>query len=413
MSHTQLLSYQDALYRALSRAEVKNNSEIVMLERALFRVISKDIICQKNLPSFDNSAMDGFAFCYEDRGKTLQIHSKIFAGDRPIATLKDNQCYKIMTGAQVPSDVDTIAPIEMCDNVSDTSVTIPENIKQYSALRRKGEEQKEGALLFSKGTLLTPEAICMLSAQGVVAVSVFEKISIAIISTGDEIKEPWQIADEDEIYNANGYGLKALFEKYHFSPSYIGSIPDNLQECTEFISTLQSYDVVITSGGISMGDADFLAQAFENNGLETLFHGVNIKPGKPTMMGVMKNSFVMALPGNPLTTLLNAFILSLPVLRKIQGYKNFHTPFLYAQSKQDLKLKSGRTNVALISMDEEAKLEFTGNNKYGSGMITPLLHSDGVALFDEHISSVGIDEWVKYIPFDSFKTQTNSCVLNS
>jgi len=403
MKKLEIHTFNDALQMALERANATSRREIVMLDAALGYIVASDVICQKNLPSFDNSAMDGFALRAEDAGKQLRIVATIFAGDTPEAMLEEGCCYKIMTGAQVPPDADTIVPIEDCSEVTPQSVVVPEGLKRGSALRRKGEEQTKGSVLIQAGERLDFSHIAMLSAQGIVAVEVYTPLSIAVVSTGDEIREPWQEASEDEIYNANAFGITALLKKYGFSPTYAGAIPDDLEASIACIKELKCYDVIISTGGISMGDADFLEEAFVANGLETIFHGVNVKPGRPTMMGNIAGeegeTFVMAMPGNPMTTLLNIFLLSIPVvLRKLQGNTSPHHSTIQAPISQSLRLKPTRTNLVLGQM-REGVFYVTRDNKIGSGMLTPLMESNAVAVFGEGVSEVSEGDEVEVVLF--------------
>ena len=398
MKKLEIHAFDDALQMALKRVGGTQNREIVMLDAALGRVVAVDIICRKNLPSFDNSAMDGFALRAEDAGERLSVVKTIFAGEKSEAKLGEKDCYKIMTGAQVPPDADTIVPIEDCAGVTTESVIVPAGLRKGSALRKKGEEQTRGSVLIQAGQRLDFSHIAMLCAQGIVAVEVYVTLSIAVVSTGDEIREPWQEASEDEIYNANAFGITALLKKYGFSSTYTGSIPDDLEQSTLFISGLKRYDVIITTGGISMGDADFLEEAFAANGLHPLFHGVDVKPGRPTMMGIMDESFVMAMPGNPMTTLLNIFLLSIPVLRKLQGDTTPRHPTIQAPLSQSLRLKPTRTNLVLGQM-REGTFHVTRDNKIGSGMLTPLMESNAVAVFGEGVGEVGEGERVEVVLF--------------
>ena len=399
MSHIQI-GFQEAILEAINKANVKSQVHIVSLTDALGRILAEDIIVRKNLPSFDNSAMDGFAYKYDEADNTLHVKRTIFAGDIPTASLLPGECYRIMTGAQLPNDVDTVAPIEKCENVTEKSVYISQQIKKGSNFRKKGEEVRVGEVLLSVGEILSAADIALLSAQGIMAVKVIEKPRIAIIATGNEIKEPWEDANEDEIYNANAFGIKALLESFGFGATYIGAIPDDLEQTKQFIKNLKNFDVVITTGGISKGDADFLYEAFVENGLENIFHGVRVKPGHPVMMGTMGNTFVMAMPGNPLTTMLTVHAFSLPVLYKISGAKKvFHT-FGYARFSQDLKFKSGRVNMVIGEL-ENGVVSPINNNKIGSGMLTPLSKSNVVIYFDENISKVKEGDLVKVIFLDS------------
>ena len=396
MTKLDTISFDDALSLALKSAQRSNRSEVVVISQALGRIVAEKIICQKNLPSFDNSAMDGFAFKHEDVGSRVRVASTIFAGDKPTEILQKGECYKIMTGAQVPSDADTIVPIENCLEVSSESVLLSDDIKKGSSLRKKGEEQMVGDTLIEVGERLTPAHIAMLSAQGIVALSVYTKLDIAVVSTGDEIREPWESSSEDEIYNANAFGITALLAEHGFDSSYLGSIPDDREATVEFISTLSRYDVVITTGGISMGDADFLYGAFVQNGLKKLFHGVNVKPGRPTMMGIMGSTFIMAMPGNPLTTMLNIRLLSIPILRKMQGYREVEDIRLYAKNSKPFRVSPSKSNMILGSLID-GRFVVTRDNRYGSGMLTPLMESNAVALLPRGRGGVDLDETINVV----------------
>jgi molybdopterin molybdotransferase len=235
-----------------------------------------------------------------------------------------------------------------------------------------------------------------LSAQGILAVEVYALPSIAIVSTGNEIKEPWQYASEDEIYNANAFGIKALLEHFGFSPHYVGAIPDNKETTVRFIASLKNYDVVLTTGGISKGDADYLYDAFITNGLEVWFHGVNLKPGKGVTFGKMGETYVMAMPGNPLATMLTSFTFAVPTLFKIAGANKCHHTFTYAEFSHDLHFKPGRTDIVLGILENGVFIP-TRNNKIGSGMLTPLSESNAVAYIGEGYGTIEREDIVKVV----------------
>ena len=387
MKKLNLVSYKEALDIALTNTIKELPTEVVFLSDSLGRVLSEDIIVKKNVPSFNNSAMDGFAFRHQEIENKLKVASVIYAGDKPKEILKPNECYKIMTGAKVPDDADSVVAIEDCLEVTDSYIKVPSSIKKGNALRYKGEELKKGELLFKKDERITSSVIALLAAQGIATLKVYKDISIAIASTGDELKEPWEEANEDEIYNANSFAIIALLKEYGFKPDYAGLIPDDLDSTVEFISKLKSYDVIITTGGISMGDADFLEEAFLKNGLNEFFHGVNIKPGRPTMMGSMDKTFVMAMPGNPLTTMLNMMVLSIPTLLKLQRVKEYYLKPIKAINKKSFKFRSNRANIVLGKI-ENAEFRVTRDNKIGSGMLLPLFESNALMITKEGVSEV-------------------------
>jgi molybdopterin molybdotransferase len=408
------LDFKEAVEKSLTLSIPTVFTEIVSISDAIGRILSKDVICVKNLPSFNNSAMDGFAVKFSDAGKTLNINKVIFAGDKGDKvkeSLWDNECYKIMTGAKVPSDVDTIIPIENCFDVTDKTVKIPFDIKKGANLRLKGEEQKEGNVLFKKGEEINSSHITLLASQGLVMVEVFKKISIAVLSTGNEIKEPWEEADEEEIYNCNSFALISQLKEKGFDATYCGVIPDNLEESKQYIKNLKNYDVIITTGGISMGDADFVGEAFLQNGLQTAFHGVNIKPGRPIMMGKMDKSIVICLPGNPLTAMVNIYLFVIPVLNKLQGNGSFYHETTFAINYEQFKTKAGRVNIVLGKL-ENGGFKVTRNNKYGSGMITALYESNSILITKESTSNIDVAQEVYVIKFNSKSINQETNIFN-
>lgn len=410
MSKTYL-NFQEAIKKALENSKKTEKSEMINLDSSLSRVLSKDIFCIKNLPSFNNSAMDGFALKTLDAGKTLKVVKTIFAGESVNDLLKENECYKIMTGAQVPSDVDTIVPIENVLYYENNEVKVSSDTKISSNLRFKGEECRLESLLYKKGSEITSAMVAVLASQGIIMIEVYKKLSIAVLSTGNELVEPWQNANENEIYNCNSYALISLLNEKSFEATYLGVIPDSLEESIKFIESLKSYDVIISSGGISMGDADYMSEAFKQNELETLFHGVNIKPGRPIMMGLMKNTFVICLPGNPLTAMVNMHLFVIPILRKKQGFSAFYHDFQIAKNINEFKLKKGRVNVVLGSISH-GEFMVTRDNKYGSGMITVLEESNSILVTGENQSIIDKELYVKIINFSTSYLEKEKDIFN-
>lgn len=408
------LDFEIARQKSLDLVNQTTFKEIIPISEAIGRVLSKDVICVKNLPAFNNSAMDGFAIKFSDAGKTLSINKVIFAGDKGVKvepSLKENECYKIMTGAKVPFDADTIIPIENCFDVTQNSVRIPLEIKKGANLRLKGEEQKEGSVILKRGEKITSSFITLLASQGLVMVEVYKKISIAVLSTGNEIKEPWEQSDDEEIYNCNSYALISLLKEKNFDATYCGVIPDNLEESKAFIKNLKNYNVIISTGGISMGDADFVGEAFLQNGLDIAFHGVNIKPGRPIMMGKMQNTVVICLPGNPLTAMVNIYLFTLPMLKKLQGEISINHGFVKGINQKEFKTKKGRVNVVLGRV-QNGDFFVTRDNKYGSGMITVLYESNAILVTNEQTSNINQNQEVKLLEFNGKFFEEKVDILN-
>lgn len=398
MKKLTYLDYKDAVKTSLENVKVTQKVEYVPLENSIGRILSKDIDCRKNMPAFNNSAMDGFAFKASDAGKSLKVISVIFAGDNSLVKIDDGECCKIMTGAMIPEGADTIIPVEDTVNFDENSMQLPDSVRKGDHFRVKGEEYKEGISIFNKGEIINSAMVAILASQGITIVEVFVKLKIAVLSTGNELKEPWDNAEEHQIYNSNSYAITSMLKEHNFEASYIGVVPDTLEDSITFISNLKSYDVVITTGGISMGDADFVAEAFITNGLEVFFHGVNVKPGRPTMMGMMDNTYVMAMPGNPLTALINTYLLSLPIIYKSSGANSSYHDFVLAKNIKSFKVKAKRANVVLGNL-KNGEFHVTQENKYGSGMLKPLALSNCVMITLDNKDFVNEDEIIKVIPF--------------
>lgn len=405
------LDFKDAVSKSLEIAEVIDFKEIVHIGASIGRVLAETVLCVKNLPSFNNSAMDGFAIRAIDAGKKLKVVKTIFAGKNVEACLSDGECYKIMTGAKVPNDVDTIIPIEDVLEYKNDEVIIKSIVLKGASLRLKGEEKAIDDVLFYKGEVVTSAMVSVLASQGHTMLSLYKKPTIAVLSTGDELKEPWQEANEDEIYNCNSFGIISLLKEKGFDATYTGVVPDSLEKSIAFVSGLKSYDLIITTGGISMGDADFMAEAFQKNGLAIAFHGVNIKPGRPIMMGKMDKSFVMCLPGNPLTAMVNMHLFALPVLKRIEGSTAIYHDIEIAKNIKNFKTKAGRVNIVLGSC-LKGEFTVTRDNKYGSGMVSMLHESNSILVTDESTNCISEQDSVKLIKFNCLYAKKQIDIFN-
>ncbi|WP_026803801.1 molybdopterin molybdotransferase MoeA [Aliarcobacter lanthieri] len=406
------LDFKEACKTSLELVNPILKTEIIYLMNSLGRVISKDIVCVKNLPSFNNSAMDGFAIRFSDTGKNLKIKDTIFAGDKKdFEALEENECFKIMTGAKTPRDIDTIIPVECCKKLSDNSVIIPKNIKKGANLRLKGEELKQGEIIIKKGEAITSSHIALLASQGITQIEVFRKLKIAVLSTGNELKEPWEKADEEEIYNCNAFAIISQLKEKDFESTYCGVIPDSLEKSVIFIKNLSDFDIIITSGGISMGDADFIAQAFLKCGLDIAYHGINLKPGRAMMMGTLNSSLVLSLPGNPLAAMINCYLFVIPILKKLQGEIAFYHDFTVVINKKCFKVKESRTE-AVLGKVENGEFIVTRDNKYGSGMISAVYESNSLMVSEGNSSSIKENDNIKILYFSGRFTNKKVNFLN-
>jgi molybdopterin molybdotransferase len=399
MTTLDSISFSEALELCLQNSAAAVIKKQCFLYGSLKEFIAEDVKAKRNSPAFTNSAMDGFAFKHPGNRK-LKVVKTIYAGDKyNDFEIKENECVRIMTGARVPEGLDTVIPIEKCINVTDNEIEIPET-KKGSNVRLRGEEFSKGDVLIEKGTEITPEIIAMLVNQGIVNVNIYTKPKIAVLSTGNELKDPWESADEDEVYNINSHAIKTLLQKHGFNADIIGIIPDTLDKTVEFIKTLKTkYDVIITSGGISFGDADFLYEAYLKNGLRPLFHGIMVKPGRPTMAGIMDNVFVFALPGNPLSAYINAFALVIPTLRKLSGADAYYHNTVLAENLKNFKVNPKKDHTVLGKY-ENGTWEAYNGYKYGSGMLSPLINSNSLMILNKGKNIIKKGEILKIIPFE-------------
>ncbi len=391
------LDFEKALEKIEENTTPIKRSEQVGLFDLSQRVVAEDIICSKALPAFDNSGMDGYALFHEDAGKKLPIRGAVFAGDNTPPPIEPGSCVKVMTGAIIPEGADAVVPFENVADFTDTTATMPNSIKPESNVKRKGEEFTIGSTIFTKGTLLNPFHVSMIATQGKMALKCFQKLKIGILSTGDEIIEPWKSADEHQIYNSNSIGIFSILKQYGFDPSYIGVLPDSLESMIESIRELQGYDVLFTTGGVSLGEADFVEKAFSACDMETIFHGIDVKPGRPTLMGKIGNTVVFSLPGNPLSALVNLQYLILPYLFKMQGVQNYYPGFMEGVLGKRLKLKAKRANMILGNFEAGIFNAYKDAN-YGSGMLSPLTYSNSMIISAQGIEEIPEGAKIKVLP---------------
>lgn len=366
-----------------------NEFELVSLENANGRVLARDFYARKNLPSFDNAALDGYAFNYADKNEALSIKGTIFAGDKNPYTLGKKECYKIMTGAKMPQNADTILMLED-ECIEENKLIIKKAPKQHNAYRYKGEELSQNELLLKQGTKLNAKHIALLASQGFYKIEVIRKIRVGIFSSGDELKEPWQECDEESIYNANALPLLCMFEE----ACYLGIIKDDFLNTKEALQNT-NFDLLITSGGASVGEADFMEKALEELGFHPLFKGLKARPARPTKLYQKGKNLVLILPGNPMAAYLSCFIFGKKLVKLLSGALE-NSSLLYAKMGMDLQIKSGRNNLILGNLEKDIFIPFN-ENKFGSGMILPLVKSEFLLISDENISELKKDELIKIL----------------
>ncbi|VXC12638.1 Molybdopterin molybdenumtransferase [Flavobacterium sp. 9R] len=302
---------------------LKNNiptpqEENSALLEARKKTLSQSILSPIHMPPFRQSAMDGYAVGIHDK-LTYQIIGEIKAGDAESFILKPGQAVKIFTGAPVPDTAQAMIPIEKV-TVTQSVLTVQSVPKLEDNIRPIGEQIKKGELALEKGTELDAAAIGFLAALGITTVPVFKKPSVGIVVTGNELLTPGTPLTYGKVYESNGIMLEAALMDAFFQEVARYTVKDDFESTKNALQTsIEKHDVILVSGGISVGDYDFVAQALQELEVKTLFHKVNQKPGKPLFAGKVNEKMIFALPGNPAACLTCFYVYVLPTLKRISG----------------------------------------------------------------------------------------------
>lgn len=295
------------------------------LQQAAGFVLSDDVYATVDIPSFPQSSMDGYAFAFTDwkqRG-SLKIKGEIPAGNHTPVTLEENTAARIFTGAPLPSGADTVVMQEKV-NLKDGYLAIhDENLRPGINVRLRGAEIKAGSLALEKDSYLSAAAIGFLAGAGVSAIQAHRKPRISIIVTGKELQQPGKPLHYGQVYESNSFSLAAALQQLHFTNITLTRVDDNLEELqTVLKDALLQADMVLLTGGISVGDYDYVLQAATSCGVTALFHKVRQKPGKPLYFGMKENKPVFGLPGNPASVLTCFYEYVVPALGKLCNRKN-------------------------------------------------------------------------------------------
>lgn len=402
----------EALDRLLAGVVPAQAVETVGVLECEGRVLAEAVTVRRNLPPFSNSGMDGYAVKLGDAGKTVRIAGTIFAGGIPEGEVKPGEAIKIMTGAPTPAGCEAVVMFEQTEKVGDDRIKLPEKIAADQNTKAAGEELQAGAVLFKAGEKLGAAHGALLASQGIMAVRVFKRLKVAVVSGGDEVVEPWQTPGAYQIYNTNSAALCLSLKSAGFEPLYASLGGDDTEALAARLEAIiDSCDAVLTTGGISMGEADFTRAAFEKLGIEIFFHGLNLKPGRPTLAGRIGRKLAVALPGNPLSALANFHLLVLPALFKMQGQTAFATDFVTAENTEPFGLKGDR-DTALLGRLEGGRFTVCRGGKYGSGMLLPVAESNALAVFERSVHKSEAGQNIKVVPIGFAPAPVRKDVIN-
>jgi molybdopterin molybdotransferase len=408
-----LLDPVEAVNLALENTRPITQNEMVSIFDALHRILAGNILCRKSLPAFDNSAMDGYAVKLADAGKTVTIKSTIFAGDLPEnVVIEEGSVHKIMTGAFVPESTEAIVPFEDAEVIDESTVKLPDKLKSGKQIRRLGEEIMAGETILEAGALITPAHIAVLASQGITQIPVFRKLRIGVLSTGSEIKEPWEEAAPHQIYNSNSAAIYASCLEMGHEASYLGAIPDDKELFKAKVREFQGYDVIFTSGGVSVGDADFTEEVFVSEGMRKIVHGMALKPGKHAMYGIIGNTTVIGLPGNPLSSLAVFMLFATPVLARMQGRSHVRQSVALAKVAKSFRFKGNRANLILGTVSN-GEFTATDDYAYGSGMLTPITRSNCFIVAAKGVDGFEAGDTVRVVMPFTFNGETANSLYSA
>ena len=383
--------------------------EELPLMQALGRIVAEDIISTINVPAHDNSAMDGFAFDGAQLGTSplkLRVVGKALAGKAWQGSVARGECVKIMTGAVMPLGLNTVIAQEFTTvNTSgiETIVEIPAGLLQIGDNRRKAGEDLQRALpALTVGNALTPAALGLVASLGIAKVKVYRQLRVAYFSTGDEVLSLGDAMREGAVYDSNRYTVFGLLSRMGCEVIDMGVVRDDpvlLEQA--FSKASETADVIITSGGVSVGEADFTKAMMKKLG-DVAFWKIAMRPGRPMAVGRLGNCILFGLPGNPVAVMVTFLAFVKPALIQMMGGLPSSTPYLRAKSAVALRKKPGRTEyqrgVVRTLPDGTLQVDAAGNQ--GSGVLRSMVEANGLIVLHHHQSNVAAGDEVDVMIFE-------------
>ncbi|PKL45959.1 MAG: molybdopterin molybdenumtransferase MoeA [Candidatus Riflebacteria bacterium HGW-Riflebacteria-2] len=402
-----LMPYDEALSRILAGVSPVLESERVPLERACGRILHTSVVSAINVPAHTNSGVDGYALhaadIAEDGSARLVIKDTALAGEKYSGTIGRGECLRIMTGAAVPEPLDTVVMQEHVELV-DGCIKLNYRYKAGKNVRHVGEDIKAGETVMAAGRRLTPPDVGLLASVGVCEVEVRRRLKVAVASTGNEVNLPGRPLPAGGLYDSNRYSLMAALSRPDIEIIDLGILPDSVDALLKsFNEAGECADVIISSGGVSVGEADFTKMALRQSG-QVDFWRVAIKPGRPLAYGRIGAAAFFGLPGNPVAVMVTFYFFVLPALEKMLGITDKPIiPTFKARSSEDLRKLPGRTEVqrAIISRDENGEWQVRTTGRQGSGMLSSMSRANAFIILDHDSDRVSAGEWVDVKPFSA------------
>ena len=412
-SDADSLAVADAQRIILSHVQPIAETENIPLKQALGRVLAVDLISPLNVPVADNSAMDGYALRSTDLrspGQTSTITLKIcghaYAGHPFDGKVDAGTCVRIMTGAVIPQGCDAVLPQELVQRINEHEVALPSQaLLPGLNIRRAGEDLALGQVAVRRGRVLTPADIGLIASLGFADVSVKRKLRVAHFSTGDELRSTGQPLDEGSVYDSNRYTLHGMLVRAGFEPIDLGLVNDDPAAIeVAFRQACEQADAVITSGGVSAGDADYTRQMMARFG-DVAFWKIAMRPGRPLAFGKLdlneKSTLLFGLPGNPVATMVSFYFFARPALYALAGAHAPEVIAIRAVSETDIPKKSGRTEYqrGQLTRSPEGELSVRTTGAQGSGILSSMTEADCMIVLPDHQGPVRKGDPIDVLPF--------------
>jgi molybdopterin molybdotransferase len=378
MKYLSVTEAQHCILNTVTRLATEN----VPLVAALGRVLAEDIQANRDQPPYDVSAMDGFALCSADIATapaTLEVIEDIKAGDMPTKALASGQCARIMTGAPVPAGADAVIRVEDTQALPDNRVQIQRSVQAGNDIRPLGEGMRKGEVVLGAGTEITPGVVGVLATVKARQVNVYRRPRVAILSTGNELEGMDEPVDPNKIPDSNSYALMAQMQALGLEPVRLGIARDDPQELEQYLRQGLAYDVLLVSGGTSVGVHDYVRPTVEALGVQMHFWRVAIRPGHPLAFGTTANTVVFGLPGNPVSSMVCVDEFVLPALRQMMGHPRLFRRTVQVRLAGAVQTRAGRTEFVRVTLRRDGDgyiATSTGNQS--SGALVSMSKADGL-----------------------------------
>ena len=401
----QALSAQDVLKFLTQLVNTVAETEEVEIFQSLGRIVAKDVISPIDVPPHDNSAMDGFAFKGQQLSSaeniTLKVVGTALAGKAWQGQVKSGECVKIMTGAIMPDGLDTVIPQELCQSVTPESIQFASHILKTGDNRRlRGEDIAKGKPALKQSARITPAAAGLLASLGLPKVSVYRTLRVAYFSTGDEILSLGEALREGAVYDSNRYTIAGLLKDLGCQMIDLGVVKDDPQLLENaFTKAAEHADAIITSGGVSVGEADFTKAMMKKMG-DVVFWKIAMRPGRPMAVGRItqchRSAVLFGLPGNPVAVMVTFLAFVKPALLQMMGSTLSPTPLMRARTQEVLRKKPGRTEYqrGIVTRNADGELEVITTGNQGSGVLSSMVQANALIVLQHTQSTAQVGDWV-------------------